>query len=264
MPTLINEKHIDDFIYRELTNEDVRFYEDQGYLLLGRTLTDHGLERMRQQCMEVWDTHQGAYEEGKTWVQNSLLVNIHHHSEAARQYFFAGPLVDVSERLISPNIKGASTQLTFKMRGNMQTFHWHQDTSYAQLDPDNTMTTLTVLDDCDLDNGCLWIVPGSPKKGRIEVEHTLEDKLNRVEIKLEVDESEAIPVPMKAGEGLVFHNWMLHKSEGNRSDRDRRVLFMRYADADAVEVYNERKPRLGRLLRGTTRFTEVEAYEANL
>ena len=34
--------------------------------------------------------------------------------------------------------------------------------------------------------------------------------------------------------------------------------------ADAVEVYNDRKPRLGRLLRGRTKFTEVESYETEL
>jgi hypothetical protein len=57
---------------------------------------------------------------------------------------------------------------------------------------------------------------------------------------------------------------MPHKSLGNTSDRDRRLLFLRYADADAVEVYNNRKPRLGKLVRGKTRFREVEAFEANL
>ena len=39
---------------------------------------------------------------------------------------------------------------------------------------------------------------------------------------------------------------------------------MRYADADAVEVYNERQPRRGRLVRGTTRFDEVRQYESDL
>jgi len=39
---------------------------------------------------------------------------------------------------------------------------------------------------------------------------------------------------------------------------------MRYADADAVEVYNGRRPRLGRLLRGVTKFPEVEAFEEDL
>jgi len=70
---------------------------------------------------------------------------------------------------------------------------------------------------------------------------------------------------MKAGETLLFHCWTLHKSEGNfAQDRDRRILFMRYADADAVEVYNGGKPRLGRLLRGRTRFPEVARFETEL
>ena len=69
---------------------------------------------------------------------------------------------------------------------------------------------------------------------------------------------------MKAGEAICFHCWMLHKSEGNRSATHRRILFLRFADADAVEVYNGGVPRLGRLLRGTTRFAEVEAFEADL
>ena len=70
---------------------------------------------------------------------------------------------------------------------------------------------------------------------------------------------------MKAGDALIFGCWMLHKSDGNHSpDRDRRILFLRYADADAVEVYNGRKPRLGRLLRGATRFQEVRDFEAAL
>jgi hypothetical protein len=58
---------------------------------------------------------------------------------------------------------------------------------------------------------------------------------------------------------------MLHKSDGNYSaDRDRRILFLRYADADAVEVYNQRKPRLGRLVKGETKFKEVAQFEADL
>jgi len=258
-------RYTEEFEYRDLSENDVRRYEEEGYLLLGRTLTDEGLETMRRQCMEVWRTEKGDYAEEKTWLENALLPNIHVPCESVRRYYWNGPLVDVAQRLIGSNIKATSSQLTFKMRGNTQSFAWHQDSLYAQLDPDNAMTTLTALDDVDESNGCLWIIPGSPRRGRIDIQYTLEDKLAQKEINVDVDESESIPVPMAAGEGLVFHNWMLHKSEGNRSmDRDRRVLFLRYADADAVEVYNDRKPRLGRLLRGETVFPEVETFEADL
>lgn len=67
---------------------------------------------------------------------------------------------------------------------------------------------------------------------------------------------------MKAGESLIFSCWTLRKSQGNLSKtRNRRILFLRYADADAVEVYNDGRPRLGRLLRGSTIFPEVEKFE---
>ena len=77
-----------------------------------------------------------------------------------------------------------------------------------------------------------------------------------------MDDSQAVAVQMKAGECLVFHCHMLHYSQGNLSDeRDRRLMLCRYAHADALEVYNDHQPRLGRLLRGTTRFAEVRDFE---
>src|SRR5690606_1470141 len=140
-----------------------------------------------------------------------------------------------------------------------------QDNGYGELDPYNALTTLTALDDIDQSNGCLWLIPGSHKQGQIRVSQTPEQKEKSSEIIVEVDESAAIPMVMNAGDCLIFNCWMLHKSDGNFAhDRDRRVLFLRYADADAVEVYNNRKPRLGRLVRGTTRFEEVAQFERNL
>ena len=265
MSTPTGSSNAELFNYRPITDEQVDVYSREGYLRLGHTLTDVGLALIRQQCMQAWASEKGEFDDRQTWLHNALLVNIHRYSDIARRYFFEGPLVDVAEKLVNPNIKATSSQLTFKLRGNNQSFAWHQDSGYGQLDPDNSMTTLTALDDTDEENGCLWIVPGSPARGRIDVKYTLEEKQAKKEIRLDVDESEARPAPLKAGECLVFHNWMLHKSGGNRSpDRDRRLLFLRYADADAVEVYNEGKPRLGKLLRGQTRFAQVASYEAEL
>ena len=168
-------------------------------------------------------------------------------------------------RLIGPNIKAVTSQLTFKMRGNAMPFAWHQDNVYGELDPYNAISCLTALDDADVENGCLRLIPGSHKDGQANYQHTNEDRGARRPVELEVDDRRGIPLPMKAGECLFFHCHMLHHSEGNRAkDRDRRLMLFRYADADAVEVYNDRRPRLGRLLRGRTLFPEVEAFEANL
>ena len=67
------------------------------------------------------------------------------------------------------------------------------------------------------------------------------------------------------GSEMCIRDSLLHRSEGNLSPEwDRRILFLRYADADAVEVYNDRRPRLGPLLRGKTRFPEVAEFERDL
>lgn len=253
------------FNYRRLSPEELTFYAENGYLILRQVLTPEGINRMREEAMAAWTAEKEAFDPSRTWLQNSLLVNIHHQSRAIRDYYFEGPLVDVAEQLIGPNLKGATSQLTFKMRGNTKPFGWHQDNGYGELEPYNALTTLTALDDTDRGNGCLWLIPGSHKGGQIRVAQSEEEKKKGREIIVEADDSLAVPMEMRAGDSLIFSCWTLHKSDGNYStDRDRRILFLRYADADAVEVYNQRKPRLGRLVRGTTRFGAVREFEATL
>ena len=259
------KQHNHFFHYRKLSAEELKIFDENGYLIVKNILSGDGLEQMRSECMQAWNREKEGFDADKTWLQNSLLVNIHHKAPVVKDYYFEGPLVDIATQLIGPNIKGATSQLTFKMRGNTKPFGWHQDNGYGELEPYNALTTLTALDDTDRGNGCLWLIPGSHKQGQIRVEQTEEQKQKKAEIIVAADDSKAIPMEMKAGDALIFNCWMLHKSDGNySSDRDRRILFLRYADADAVEVYNGRKPRLGKLIRGNTKYEEVRNFESEL
>jgi ectoine hydroxylase-related dioxygenase (phytanoyl-CoA dioxygenase family) len=253
------------FNYRKLTDEELASYKEQGFLVIKGILKQEGVAQIQRECMTAWDKEKEGFDPNKSWLQNSLLVNIHHQAPTVRDYYFDGPLVDVATQLIGPNVKGATSQLTFKMKGNTKPFGWHQDNGYGELEPYNALTTLTALDDTDRGNGCLWLIPGSHKQGQIRVQQSEEQKKTQSEIVVAADDSLAVPMEMKAGDALIFNCWMLHKSDGNYStDRDRRILFLRYADADAVEVYNNRKPRLGKLVHGDTKFEEVKAFEADI
>lgn len=256
------------FLNRRLTPDELAAYNSQGFLLIDGLLPPDGVAALRDACMEVWQRIKGTPDPGGTWLQAALLPDVHHHNDLVREFYFRGPLVEIATQLIGPNIKGATSQLTFKLRGNTKPFGWHQDNGYGRLTPENAITTLTALEDNDLDTGCLWLIPGSHKQGQIDLSDRLtpEAKTSGADLTVEVaDESGAQPMPMRAGQTLIFHCHMLHKSDGNHSlERDRRILFLRYADADAVETYNDDRPRLGRLLRGKSRFPEVTAYEAEL
>jgi len=255
-------QNTDLFNFRKLTEPEIKRYHEQGYLLLPSTLTDDGVDLLRQSCMQAWQDEKKSYDPSGTWLKNALLVNIHHKSELARDFYFRGPLVDMMQQLIGINIKGVTSQLTFKMMGNIKTFGWHQDNGYGELSPYNAISTLTALEDVDEDNGCLRLIPGSHKEGQIDVKKI---KSEGQTIELDIDDALGVPMPMRAGDTLIFDCAMLHQSQGNHSKtRHRRILFLRYADADAVEVYNEGRPRLGKLLKGESIFQEVTDFEKDL
>ena len=63
------------FIYRQLTDEELARFSSDGYLLYGPILTDQGLEAMRDECMAAWNAEKGAFNADGTWLQNALLTH---------------------------------------------------------------------------------------------------------------------------------------------------------------------------------------------
>ena len=261
-----DDKMIKDFfLSKYLNSSELTDFKRDGYLCCGPILTTTGLEKIRGQCMGAWKASKPKFNPQKTWLENALLPDIHHYASLVRQFYFEGPLVNIAEQIIGPNIKAVTSQLTFKMRGNKMVFPWHQDNGYGELDPYNAISCLTALDNTTPQNGCLWLIPGSNKEGQKAHEQVKQRSESASGSELRVAAgTKGIPITMKAGECLVLSCWTLHQSGPNLSNFDRRILFFRYADADAVEVYNQRKPRLGRLLRGTTQFDEVRQFEKEL
>lgn len=239
------------FNEQNLTGADVTRFHEEGFLratlLVGVTLC-----AVQHEADRLWALANKQYDAEQSWNANAILNGVHKHSAVMRELMYRNPLVDLMTRLIGPNVKAASNQLVFKHPGDANDYHWHQDNGFGPLEPQANVTCWTALDDTDERNGCLWIIPGSHREG--VVEHSA--SRGRERIAVGVDESEAVPVPMRAGECLLFHGNLLHTSKGNFTDRMRRAYFFRYADADAIEVLTGR-PRIGMLLRGASRFPEV-------
>ena len=102
---------------------------------------------------------------------------------------------------------------------------WHQDSHYYN-EHMQVVTTWVPLVDADLDNGCLWVIPGSHRWGflsgaRAETGHVLipEDVEQR---------GTPTPLPMKAGDVVFLTNLTLHASKVNRTDRVRWSHDFRY------------------------------------
>lgn len=258
--------HAESPLAQKLTPEQLKFYSDEGYLALGKVLSDDALSRISEELIRAWREEHSAHAADQTWLQNHLSFLIHRksHAQAIRKFFYNGPLVDAAEQLIGPNIQATATMASIKVANSPQGVGWHQDNGYGELDPYNSMSAIVSLVKATEQNGCLWVVPRSHRRGQISTGMTLVAKRAGIEADLQVDDASAVALPMEPGECVIFHALTFHKSNGNHTNEDRVFFFLRYADADTVEVYNDRKPRLGKVVRGSSRFPEIAAYESDL
>jgi hypothetical protein len=100
---------------------------------------------------------------------------------------------------------------------------WHQDAVYWPYEPNEFISATVALDSATLENGVLQVVPGSHLDGALP--HRGAEL--QVDLTPELQER-TINVPMEPGDILMFHSLILHASEPNRSDRQRRLCIFSY------------------------------------
>ena len=94
----------------------------------------------------------------------------------------------------------------------------HQDNYYFGTDTDRIVSCGIYLEDANVENGCLRVVPGSHLMGKI-VEHR--SKINRHGSWTKVDEAQAVDLVIPAGTAVLFSANLLHGAYDNHSDRTR-------------------------------------------
>ena len=109
---------------------------------------------------------------------------------------------------------------------------WHQDVTYWGLEPPYALTAWYAVDDSDVENGCMRVIPGSHRQGIVEHGESARPG-NLLSINQEVsgddlDESQAVDLILKAGQISIHHGHLIHGSNPNRSTRRRCGLTLRY------------------------------------
>jgi ectoine hydroxylase-related dioxygenase (phytanoyl-CoA dioxygenase family) len=94
------------------------------------------------------------------------------------------------------------------------------------------MSVWIPLQDCDENNGCLWLVPGSHREGFVDTHERRETGVCTLSLRDGAEDIEgAIPCPISAGEVILFDALTWHRSLGNRTGKTRRSFIVSYQDA---------------------------------
>ena len=110
-------------------------------------------------------------------------------------------------------------------------FDWHQDYGYwyhnACLYPDMG-SCFIMLDRATKENGCLKVLKGSHKVGRIGhgVSDTPEQTADMERITELEKRHESVYITAEPGDVLFFHSNLLHSSDANKSKNSRRTLIV--------------------------------------
>jgi phytanoyl-CoA hydroxylase len=95
------------------------------------------------------------------------------------------------------------------------------------------LATGIYLDDCDMQNGPLLVVPGT-HKGPVYDHHANGYFVGAMNPEIDgLDYSKAVPLMGKAGSMTIHHVRLVHGSALNTSAQPRRLLLHEYAAADA-------------------------------
>jgi phytanoyl-CoA hydroxylase len=150
----------------------------------------------------------------------------------------------IVERVIplvgSEEVDVFGTKFFPKLAGGGTSTHWHQDNFYFGTDSDRVISCGIYLQDADLANGCLRIVPGSHRTGQI-VEHRHEPGMHGSWT--DVDEDQALDVEVPGGSVVLFSANLLHGTADNEdAQRTRYSTAWHYVPGD---IDLERFPRGG-------------------
>ena len=149
-------------------------------------------------------------------------------------------IIDVVADLLGDTVVLRHSHLFAKLPGDPKRVSWHQDASYWPLTPSRVVSAWLAIDDVDIDNSAMQVIPRSHHHAQLRFRDSTAAENNVLVQTVDnaTDYGDApVALEMRAGQISLHSDWILHSSEPNRSNRRRCGLAMRYLSAD-VRAYD--------------------------
>jgi len=226
-----------------LTHSEVEQYRDLGYLVVPGVLDAQLLADVGQMVDAIVAgagkvaAHTDIYdlEESHTPDQPRVrrIKMPHKHFPFFAQLTRHPRITGILTQLIGPDVRLHGSKLNMKSAGYGAAVEWHQDWAFYPHTNDDVLATGLYLDDCDIQNGPLLVLP-STHKGPVYDHHANGYFVGAIDPEIKaVDYSRAVPLVGKAGSMTIHHARLVHGSALNTSSQPRRLLLHEYTAADA-------------------------------
>ena len=235
MPEILTQAQIDE--YTELGTIVVRDVLSASEVAGLRRVTDAFVERSRAHTthtdiFDLEDTHTPAQPRVRR------IKSPHLHDTVYGELVRHPRILMVLRDLWGPNVRFDTAKLNLKSAGFGAAVEWHQDWAFYPHTNDDLAAVGVMMDDMELANGPLMIVPGS-HKGPVHSHHFDGKFCGAMDPTVGgIDYSKAIPLIGPAGSITVHQVRAIHGSAVNTSNKDRRLLLFQFRAADAWPIVN--------------------------
>jgi len=212
--------------------QQAQFHQD-GFVIVRQLFDQEEIDLLRESAKSDKAIEDNAFakDDGEGGRIRLALWN-HPGDDIYGQFARCKRVVDSIEALLDDEIYHYHSKMILKEPKIGGAWAWHQDYGYwyenGILFPDMASVMIAV-DNATIENGCLQVLKGSHKLGRIDHVLTGEQagaNMERVEEAIKV--LETIYVELKQGDALFFHCNLLHRSDRNTSDNPRWVMICSY------------------------------------
>ncbi|MDA7498139.1 phytanoyl-CoA dioxygenase family protein [Akkermansiaceae bacterium] len=241
-----------------LTEEQLSDYDHDGYIVVRNLFSKDEIDSLGHAARSdnEMDKSSTQRDDGEG---NAVRLALWNHPGDGIYGMFARcrKMVDRVEEILKEEAYHYHSKMILKDAKVGGAWAWHQDYGYwyqnGVLSP-NLCSVMIAVDQSTIENGCMQVIKGSHKLGRIN--HILSGDqagadMERVEeAKKRLD---LVHVTMDPGDALFFHSNTLHASDANESDHPRWAMICCYNAASNDPYKDSHHPR----------YTKLEKVEDN-
>ena len=225
-----------------LTEEQIRFYKENGYLRLEQISPPEEVEYLR----DVYDRlfaekvgrREGAYfdavsadEDDEKPQTSPQIINPVHFAPELKKTIFRRNALAIAKQLLAPNAYGVFEHAILKPAGIGAPTPWHQDEAFRfDYAPGYKEISIWMpLQPVDASSGCLEFIPGSHRQRVLR--HASPNNDARIHALMcvdDFDETKAVACPLPAGGCTIHHCRTLHHAGANTSPNPRRAYILAF------------------------------------
>jgi phytanoyl-CoA hydroxylase len=246
-----------------VTRARVDAYRRDGFVNAGRLLEDEEVRELAAALDDLIRRYEAGFRPGEPapFLARDLnevtgqgegpvhqFVNMWHAGPVFRRLLHHPRIVAAAAELAgTDDLQVWCDQLQYKPSEIGGCTRWHQDAPYwTAITPAITLSAWVPLANADVENGCMWMVPGSHRWGpQVHRLHPLKigeevDDFARLAEHLPEHELpervQAVPCPVALGEVHFHHCMTWHGSPRNRSPRSRPAVAVHYMPTGVVHT----------------------------